>query len=439
MSDEQIGKRISDLRKRLGLFQAELVLPGVVSPSLLSLIESGRRRPSRATLEHLAAKLDTTVEYLTTGEQPALWVELERRIAFAEMAQRHGSADDALPELDAVLALDLPARLRSRAQLARAATLESLESSQAAIEVYEALMLAAEPDTAEWAERAVDVMRCYRQVGDFGHAIDVGERALETFERLNLSWADASIRLGVSLSVCHQRLGNFVRARLLIERFVSLAERHGTALSRGAAYWNASVVAYLSGRLADARVLVERAVAVFGEADHARNLAELRALYGDLLLNGEPSEPERARAVLLDATQRLDEVGAPASRSNIRQDLAQACLRLGDLAEALRWAQEANDLAANNPLEAATALLVLAEVLAEQQRHDDIPDKLASAEMALVALAVGHATTPAWQRLAAQYRALGDREGELRALRAALTAAGYVEPDRHQSTSSPRR
>ncbi|MFF4893662.1 helix-turn-helix domain-containing protein [Micromonospora chersina] len=428
MGDERTGQRISELRKQRGVSQAQLVLPGLMSASLLSLIESGHRRASRAVLEHLAARLDTTVDYLTTGKEPVSWVELERRIAFAEMAQHHGSAEESLLEMDALLTQDVPPQLRSRARLARAKALESLGSMAPAIEAYESLWLAAEPGTTEWAERAVDVMRCYRLVADFGHAIDVGERALETFERLDLVWTDASIRLGVSLAVCHLRRGDVTRSRLLVERFVGLAEQHGTALSRGAAYWNASVTAYQTGRPADARRLVERAVAVFSEADHARNLAELHGLYGELLLHGEPSDPERARDVLTDATERLDQLAAPASRSAVRQDLSQACLRLGEPAEALRWAQEAYDLAANNPLEEAQSLLVLAEVLAAQGQTDAAADRLVTAEAALASVDAADAAARAWRRLAQQYGSLGDQNGELRALRAALAAAGYAEP-----------
>ncbi|MEV6969781.1 helix-turn-helix transcriptional regulator [Hamadaea sp. NPDC051192] len=434
MGDEQIGKRITELRKRRGLAQAQLVLPGVLSASLVSLIESGRRRPSRAALEHIAALLDTTVEFLTTGETPAGWLEIERRIAFAELAVHHGSAEQALAELATAIPADCPAELRTQADLVRARAWESLGSLDAAIEAYEGLWWAAEPDTAEWAERAVDIMRCYRLSGDFDYAIAVGERALEAFERLDLEWTDAALRLGVSLFGSHEQRGDLTRARLLGERFLGLAEDHGTPLARGSAYWNASRVAWASGRTNDARRLLHRALAVFGEADHERNLAELRATYALLLLTSEPADPHQARELLLTATDRLDQVGSPIIRSAARQAMTVACLQLDDLDEAARWAAEAEELATGSPLEEARARLAVASVLTAQSQADTAALKLAEAEAAL-----SQAAPPsreiglAWRRLAGQYADLGDQAGELRALRAGMSAAGFGEPRTHSA------
>ncbi|MFI7638298.1 hypothetical protein [Nonomuraea sp. NPDC049400] len=47
--------------------------------------------------------------------------------------------------------------------------------------------------------------------------------------------------------------------------------------------------------------MAERALASFGETNHQRNPAMLRASYGLVLLDGDPAEPERAHEVLLDA------------------------------------------------------------------------------------------------------------------------------------------
>ncbi|MFI7702485.1 hypothetical protein [Nonomuraea sp. NPDC049480] len=97
-----------------------------------------------------------------------------------------------------------------------------------------------------------------------------------------------------------------------MQRLISISDTLGSPLAaRASACWNAAVTAYRHGRSADALVLAERALALFGETDHARDLAMLRAGYGLVLLDGDPAEPERAHEILLDARHRFTRLGTP--------------------------------------------------------------------------------------------------------------------------------
>src|SRR5690554_2550524 len=77
-SPSDVGRRIQDRRLELGLTQAE-VAAGMLSPSYLSLVESGRRQPAPAALEHIAEQLRVDVDYLIDG----IDAEVRRRARLA--------------------------------------------------------------------------------------------------------------------------------------------------------------------------------------------------------------------------------------------------------------------------------------------------------------------------------------------------------------------
>jgi transcriptional regulator with XRE-family HTH domain len=428
VADNEVGRRIRELRTGQGRSQAELVLPGVLSPSFLSLIESGGRRPSRAALQHLAAKLDTTVDYLATGKQPATDVEFERRLAFAELALHNGSGDEALAAFEAVLAEGAPASLRTRAELGRARALERQDSFMEAAKVYGEMLRAADPGTVEWAERATDLVRSYLSLGDSPYAISLGEQALEAFERLGMQWTESAVRLGVTVAGVHNLRGDLVRARLLLDRLTAIADEMGSPLAQGSAYWNASQLALFENRPADARLLAERAVALLGEADHARNLAEMRTMFGRALLFGEPSDPERALTVLLNARRHIVGVGSPGGISYCERHLAEAYLALGDHAAAIDWARSARDTAAgHDAVNEASAQLVLAEALHRDGKAEETAAALAVVEAALPALTKSRWTVEGWQRIARIHEERDDPAAALHAYREALAASGRIE------------
>jgi tetratricopeptide (TPR) repeat protein len=421
-TDGEAGKRIRELRLEQGHTQADLLVPGLLSASYLSLIETGQRQPSPAVLIHLACVLGTTPEFLSTGQPSADWRDADRRAAFAEMALYNGSADEALSEFESLL--NSPAAARAR--LGRARALESVGRTEDAIAAFEDLMANEPAGSITWAERTVDVLRCYRNIGDVGYAIYLGEAAMETFEKQNLPWTDMTIRLGVTLAGAHEAQGNLHRAQGLLDRMVTAADALGSPLARGSAYWNAALVAHDQGRDENARELAERAVALFGETDNLRNLAQLRQAFAWILIHGEPAAPKRAADLLYRARTTLLEVGSVDDVVRCESTLALATLHMGDPRHALKWARSAcSQAAGTRTSDAFSALLTLSNVelvlgdIEGAQRH------LGEAEAILTELPNPPWAARAWSRAAALFEELGDTDGALRAYRRALSAAGH--------------
>ncbi|WP_193318419.1 helix-turn-helix domain-containing protein [Nonomuraea phyllanthi] len=422
-----VGQRIRELRTELNRPQSELVVPGLLSASYLSLIESGKRRPSPEVLRHLAERLGSTTEFLATGEHPVSWYELERRLTFAEMKVLNGSAEEALADFDAVLAGGRR-QLRDRAALGRARALELCGRSDEAAEEFEALWRQADPGTTMWAERATDVVRCARDSDDLAYAIEVGEQAMSTFEALDLEWADASIRLGVTLADAYRCRGDVRRARRLLERLMELAERLDSPVARGSAYWNAALVASDQQRHADAALLAERAMALLAETEYVRNVATLRSVYGELLI---PSDPVRARRILGEARERLIAMDVRGAIGECEDRLARAALRLGEVADALRWSELACERLTGTGHATWTALAYVTRAEIAHLRGEDaeLESALATVDQVLEHRPATADTVRAWGRVAALHEERGDAARALRAYRDALAATGTPPPD----------
>src|SRR4051794_31596472 len=135
---QHVGERVRALRTERGLSQEQLAGPGV-SASYVSLIESGRRRPSAEALATLAAALGTSVEFLLHGEAASQRRQAELELRLAQVALQSGHAEEAEQRFSALTSADAEASLRPVAQQGLAEALEAQGRLEEAIAGYEAL------------------------------------------------------------------------------------------------------------------------------------------------------------------------------------------------------------------------------------------------------------------------------------------------------------
>ncbi|GGX84855.1 helix-turn-helix domain-containing protein [Streptomyces hiroshimensis] len=90
----EIGRRVLRLRTAKGLTQRQLAEPAYTA-AYISTLESGRVRPSETALRHLADRLGTTVDELTTGRPAHLATGLRMRLTDARRTLATGAAEDA--------------------------------------------------------------------------------------------------------------------------------------------------------------------------------------------------------------------------------------------------------------------------------------------------------------------------------------------------------
>ncbi|MFF9019178.1 helix-turn-helix domain-containing protein [Streptomyces eurythermus] len=425
-----IGARIRELRRQKGLQQQDLASPEV-SASYVSLIESGKRSPSDAVLRALAEKLSCSVEYLRSGRADSQAKELRLKVAFADMALRNGDDGEALQAYSEALghSSQLDAATVRRARLGQAQALEKLGRLEAAITLLDELYSDDEtvPGSAEWAQLAVSLCRCYRLAGDLKLAIELGENALAQLNALGLDITDDHLQLGSSLVACYTERGDLTRAQLLANRFLDKAEDTGLRAGRGAVYWNAGLVAESRGHSSEALALIERALVLMAEGDNTRHLAMLKYNCGWIMLLVPGSDTARAKQLIEEAHSALIEVGNNVERASCEIGLAFAELQLGQADAALARADRALGLLGSEPRpQAVRARLAMAEATMLSGDRAGVASLLRTAERQVRHLEDGRSTARLWRAIADLWSRCEEPDKAADAYRTALSMVGLT-------------
>lgn len=414
----------------MGLSQAEIA-EGMLSPSYVSLVESGRRQPAASALAHIAERLKVDVEYLRDGVDASVRTRARLALGRAEMALHEGRFDDAYIAFTA-LAGDpgLNDEQSRRARLGRATAYERAGNVEGAIELLNELAVEArqEPAVQSWMDVALPLVRCYRDAGDVDMAIQVGEDALNAAADLGLAETDEYVRLGCTLLTAYHSRGDLVRSKQLAGELVELADHMGAPHTRGAAYWNASLVAESRGDLALALNLVDRALAMFGESDDRRNIARLRVAYAWLLLQGDDPRPDDAIKLLDRVEGEIITHGAVHEVGQFESARAEALLNLGRLDEARAAAEKSLREIGDQPrTSAAYARLGLARILRSQGHIAESIEQAVQAATVLESVGFSRVAAAAWRELGDLYRDLDRNDEALAAFDHALRSV-RVEP-----------
>jgi len=423
---DHVGERVRALRLQRGLSQEQLAGPGV-SASYVSLIESGRRRPSPDALQTLATALGTSAEFLVHGESAALRRQEELDLRLAEVALRSGDAATAERRFRLLRTAEAAPAVRDAAERGLAQALEAQGLLEQAIAVYESIRTRAnQAGDASWLAATIALVRCYREVGDMGRSADLGERALDQLANLGLPGTDLHAQLGASVAFTAYERGDLVRARQLIDRVMADAAESGSPRAQGAAFWNAAVIAAERGEVGTAVELSERALLLFNAEGETRNAARLRNTHAGLLLRTDPPRPAPALELLESARASLTEVGSLTDLAYCETEMARAHLMLGDADAAVRTARESlhHLPAAEERLERSRALTVLADAWLAAGDPEAAAAAYREAATSLAAAGAGRQAARVWRQLADHLERAGDMAGALDALKAATAAAG---------------
>jgi len=358
-----LGERVLERRLALGLSQRELAGPEM-SPSYVSLIESGKRVPTHELLEVLARRLETTPDDLVPPDPRQRSVErIELDLRWAKIAVKAGNAESAEKYARAVLGdQNCTERQRHEALMTLAEAAEVRGDLDAAIDVLEPLISELDSDKTRELWRSCQVMlcRCYKDVGDLAHAIDLGERALASHGELS----DEQIMLVVSVGHAYLLRGDLKRAGRLLSSTLERLEVVGTHRNQGAVLWNASLVAQAEGRFDDAVQLSSRALALYGESDAIRNLGRLRVTYASVLRDQSRESVPQAQEQLRRAQREFELEGTVIERARCLSELARCALDTDDVAAARDYVMEAVKVVADGPrIERSIVELVRGHVL----------------------------------------------------------------------------
>ncbi len=421
-----LGERLRALRVERGLSQAELA-GDLVSPSYVSLIESGRRSPERVVLDGLAHRLGCTTVYLESGVEPTEVAERRLRLQFAEIALANGALDEAhlrFTELTAVAETEI----RNSSIWGLVRTEEARGSLGAALNHVEALIelaRAGEPGTPGLLSLHMRRCRLFYLAGDFSRSIEVGEDALREVRDLGLAGSEEEIRLASTLVFSYWGRGDLFSAQHLAQRVIERAERLGSRTAQGSAYWNACLVAEARGELALALDLAGKTLALMAESSRFRSLAEMRVTYAWLLLRCDPPRLDEAEGLLATAHDVMADLALGPNLASCETEMARCALLRADYGAAVRLAEQAGSRFADaNSAERQNAHAVggLARILSGQV--EDGVAAVSSAACQLEDMGSRLEAARVWRELAEALIQL-DRTGDaVAALRRAADCAG---------------
>ena len=360
-----IGDRVRQLRTSKGMSQQALTGDGI-SAGYVSLIESGKRTPSPEVAAKLAERLGVELSELVGEESRAATSDQARlEVNFARLALANGNPGEAVRSLDSVSMDELDGETAADAALTLAESLQQTGQLDQAVMVLEQLVQRCRRERS-WltlAVAATTLAVMLIESGDVARSVEIAERSLHEVEDAGLRGTDEHLRLGsILVSALYER-GDLLVATHHIEALILDADRTSSSRGRGAVYWTAATVAAERDRVADAIRLTDRAVALFSEEDHSRDLPRLRLNYAWLLLKLENPRPVEA-LIQLDLAERDPALaGATLDLGTAATFRGRAHLLMGDLYDAAEQAACALQiLGPSAHVERASALLLLGDV-----------------------------------------------------------------------------
>ncbi len=434
-----LGKRIKMARVAAGMTQAQLAGEDVTA-AYLSRIEDGQRRPGAGLLERLAHRLGAPLEQLLTGINADRHRELQLAVDHAQLALAGGEAQTALAKVTEILAegeLGQDDPLRLDALRVQASAYEMAGDLNRAIILLEDLTATPSAD-ATWLRSLIALSRCYRDTGELGKAVAVGERAEKTIHDLGIDGLTEAIQLTVTVAGAHYRLGDTELAMRVCLRALDAAEKHDSPIAQASAYWNASVIeAAAHGATPVAAEMARKALALFELGDDNRNLAKIRAQVASLQLAQDPPDAEGALQTLEKAERELSWSGASAwDIALLHITRGRAHSLIGNHHEALASVETGLGMAPDDaPFLVASAESIKGQVAAREGRTDEARERYRTAVLALTASGADLDAAQLWFELADLLTEVGDTEGALQAFRSAGASRGLRSRTRHTAAA----
>ena len=343
----RLGERLRQLRVGAGLTQSELA-GDRFSKEYVSQIERGKTRPTRETIEWLAARLGVDPGFLANGVATDERGRLESALARAEALLEADSDQEAYAEYELLVpsakATGLP-ELQVRALVGAGRATLRLGRTRAALEMMNEARTISEGSGFSDVERAEVIYLvgvCRYQLNSNQSAIGLFNEALALAERSGMPSDKLRSNILSWRSRCWQRQRDFEAAREDVERALELAQDANDSRTIGAAYFQASLVAEREGHWVLARTYAEQARVSYEQLSDRIAVGRLTNNLGGLnFLLGKTDEAE---SVFRAAETSFDELGSASHRAAVWVAKGDLATKRGDdrlAAQLFRSAAEA--------------------------------------------------------------------------------------------------
>ena len=398
----RLGERVRQLRSAAGLTQTDLA-GDRCSKEYVSQIERGKTRPTRETIEWLAARLGVDAGFLASGVAADERGRIEGALARAEALYEAGEDVEAASAFEVLIpsarATGSP-ELQVRSLVGTGLAKMRLSEHRAALELFTEARALTESESFSDVERADVLLRlggCRYQLNSTQSAIALFDEALTLAERSVLPCDALKADILSWRSRCWRRQRDYEAARDDVERALELAQGVDDLRTIGAAYFQASLVADRQGHWVLARTYAERAREAYAQLADRVHVGGLTNNLG--ALNFLLGRTDEAISLFKEAFAIALETGRDGDAGQAVSSLAQVHLRTGDSVQAEEHARQALRLL-NSRVdyvdEIGNAQLVLGRALLEQGRLDEAESAFREAEAGFATLGSGSHRATAW-------------------------------------------
>jgi tetratricopeptide (TPR) repeat protein len=382
----RLGERVRQLRVAAGMTQSDLAGERF-SKEYVSQIERGKTRPTRETVEWLAARLGVDPSFLERGVSADERSRVEAMLARAEALNNAHQYEDAIEELEnsrpAVLATGAP-DLEARALLTEAWARMERGEVKPALRLLEHCRTISDGPGFSDVDRAQVLYQmgvCRYHLSSIASALGLLTEALRVAEESGLPCDLLRSDILARRSRCYRRQRDLEAAREDVERALELAQALDDRPQMANVYFQASLVAERMGQWVLARSYAERAKAYYEQLNDERNVGRLLNNLGGL--NFQLGKADRAIEDLKSAYRVLLDKGSEAEAANVVSSLAHVHMMTGQVETAEDEARHALSLLEGREdflFDVAPTQLVLGRALMEQGRLDEADEVLRVAE-----------------------------------------------------------
>ncbi|MDT9692108.1 helix-turn-helix domain-containing protein [Streptomyces sp. P9(2023)] len=342
----EFGRRVREIRSARGLSQSDIAGKGM-SPSYISLVESGNRTPSPKVVRAIAERLGITPDELSSPAPRELRrthrVELVGRLIAARSHQIAGDLGFARDELLDVIRQATDSGMDEilwEAHWELALTLGRLGQCDAREETLRQLLAAPLTESSPLlrARVAVETADLLRRSGRLSESVRLAEEALRSVPA-DETGAPERVQAQVSLLSGWLESGEWQRAAGLCDELLQsagalhLGQLHATAL------WVAAEYRYVAGEQEQALALLDRALSLTGPEADIR--VRVRMLWAAALLHLAADSEETAEELTERVGQAVALLGTHADAARVATLRALVALRRGAVERALEHAREA--------------------------------------------------------------------------------------------------
>ncbi|WP_272951829.1 helix-turn-helix transcriptional regulator [Streptomyces xinghaiensis] len=362
----EFGRQVREIRRAQGLSQTDLAGDNM-SPSYISLVESGRRAPSvklaRVIAERLGVPLQQLVAPQPREERRTHRLGLVGRLVAARSSQLSGDWEAAHDQLREVIerAGDSEAdEVLWEARWDLATTLGHLGRQREREETLRGLLddPLTEASPLLLTRVSVEFAQALRLAGKLSESVRVAEEAVRSAESLGADPAE-TVRARVALLSACAESGDWQRAAGIAEELRDAVSALPDGRVKAVALWACAGARYAAGDTPQALKLLDRAVELATPATDLQLSARLSV--AGALMRLSAGEAEAAEILLEQARRTTSLLGSDGRRTQLAAASVALSLHRGDTGAALDQAREAEaGLDGTAPLDEARCTVALA-------------------------------------------------------------------------------